>query len=138
MFLLRNKKLGYLGNEEEMRRAGKESRHLRASGRREQPLEHNFRWIQPETLRYVGNRDKKEETEHFRLYPELYEWVVQHGGSISAEHGIGQMKLPYSKLIRSPEDREIIQKLKKTFDPNGILNPGKFMWYLRNICDMYK
>uniref|UniRef100_A0A8R1DP93 D-2-hydroxyglutarate dehydrogenase, mitochondrial n=2 Tax=Caenorhabditis japonica TaxID=281687 RepID=A0A8R1DP93_CAEJA len=61
------------------------------------------------------------------LYPFLYEWVVAHGGSISAEHGIGQLKLPYSELGKQPEERLLVKKLKNIFDPNGILNPYKMI-----------
>jgi (R)-2-hydroxyglutarate---pyruvate transhydrogenase len=48
-------------------------------------------------------------------------------GSISAEHGIGAMKthaLPYSK---SQSSIELMHRIKKVFDPNGILNPGKVL-----------
>ena len=62
-----------------------------------------------------------------RLYPDLYEWVVNKGGSISAEHGIGQMKLAYSDYGKSQVERELVKKLKSLFDPNGILNPYKFV-----------
>ncbi|ETN76356.1 FAD linked oxidase protein [Necator americanus] len=60
-----------------------------------------------------------------RLYPFIYEWVSVHGGSISAEHGIGQLKLPYSGLGKSLAEREIVRRIKSLFDPNGILNPYK-------------
>ncbi|UMM18139.1 hypothetical protein L5515_014345 [Caenorhabditis briggsae] len=61
------------------------------------------------------------------MYPFLYEWVVAHGGSISAEHGIGQLKLPYSNLGKGSEERLLTKKLKNIFDPNGILNPYKMI-----------
>ncbi|VDM62808.1 unnamed protein product [Angiostrongylus costaricensis] len=59
------------------------------------------------------------------LYPFLYEWVIAHGGSISAEHGIGQLKLPYSSLGKSAAERDLVWKIKAIFDPSGILNPYK-------------
>ncbi|PIO55535.1 FAD linked oxidase protein, partial [Teladorsagia circumcincta] len=59
------------------------------------------------------------------IYPFLYEWVNAHGGSISAEHGIGQLKLPYATLGKSPTERELVRRLKAVFDPKGILNPYK-------------
>ncbi|VDM80528.1 unnamed protein product [Strongylus vulgaris] len=62
---------------------------------------------------------------HDRLYPFIYEWVNAHNGSISAEHGIGQVKLPYAKLGKSPAERDIVRRIKSIFDPNGILNPYK-------------
>ncbi|CAJ0945786.1 unnamed protein product, partial [Mesorhabditis belari] len=61
------------------------------------------------------------------LYPFVYEWVVKHGGSISAEHGIGQLKRPYVNLGKSTEERNLIRSLKTLFDPREILNPYKFL-----------
>ncbi|KIH42387.1 FAD linked oxidase protein [Ancylostoma duodenale] len=60
-----------------------------------------------------------------KLYPFIYEWVNAHDGSISAEHGIGQLKLPYSGLGKSPAERELVRRIKSMFDPHGILNPYK-------------
>jgi FAD/FMN-containing dehydrogenase len=46
-------------------------------------------------------------------------------GSISAEHGIGLLKKPYLSLSRSAEEISAMKALKRAFDPDGILNPGK-------------
>ncbi|CAI4222322.1 unnamed protein product [Auanema sp. JU1783] len=73
--------------------------------------------------------EKYEDSLYKELYPYLYEWVAQHEGSISAEHGIGQMKLPYAHLSKSPEERKLIRDLKTIFDPKGILNPYKLISY---------
>ncbi len=57
----------------------------------------------------------------------MYEFVRQHNGSISAEHGIGLMKagaLPYSK---GPVAIELMRRLKEVVDPYGILNPYKVL-----------
>ncbi|KJH51379.1 FAD linked oxidase protein [Dictyocaulus viviparus] len=62
---------------------------------------------------------------HDTLHPFLYEWVAAHGGSISAEHGIGQLKLPYSTFGKSPAERDLVRRIKTVFDPKGILNPYK-------------
>ncbi|CAB3403899.1 unnamed protein product [Caenorhabditis bovis] len=62
-----------------------------------------------------------------KMYPYVYEWVTKHGGSISAEHGIGLVKLPYSHFGKQPEERELMRRLKDLFDPNGIMNPYKFI-----------
>ncbi|WKX95867.1 hypothetical protein Q1695_012372 [Nippostrongylus brasiliensis] len=69
--------------------------------------------------------DKYSEELYQRLYPFLYEWVVDHGGSISAEHGIGQLKLPYASLGKSSTERDLVRRIKVVFDPNGIMNPYK-------------
>ncbi len=46
-------------------------------------------------------------------------------GSVSAEHGIGIEKKAYLGVTRSPEEIEIMRRLKTTLDPEGILNPGR-------------
>ena len=48
-----------------------------------------------------------------------------HGGSISAEHGIGLLKKPYLDSTRDPAEVTRMRGIRKVFDPNGILNPGK-------------
>ena len=56
---------------------------------------------------------------------DLFEFVQAHHGSVSAEHGIGLLKktaLPYS---RAAAEIEIFRGVKKIFDPQGLLNPGK-------------
>ncbi|NRB51942.1 MAG: FAD-binding oxidoreductase [Saprospiraceae bacterium] len=47
------------------------------------------------------------------------------GGSVSAEHGIGVHKKPYLALSRTPAEIQLMQLLKKSMDPKGILNRGK-------------
>ncbi|KHN80771.1 D-2-hydroxyglutarate dehydrogenase, mitochondrial [Toxocara canis] len=58
------------------------------------------------------------------LYPFIYDWVVTHDGSISAEHGIGQLKKPFMAFGKGVEI-EIAKRLKKVFDPSHILSPYK-------------
>jgi FAD/FMN-containing dehydrogenase len=55
----------------------------------------------------------------------VYEPLRGIGGSVSAEHGIGLEKKPYLSLCRSAAEIALMQRLKRTLDPNGILNPGK-------------
>ena len=55
----------------------------------------------------------------------LFEHTLKLGGTISGEHGVGITKAPYiAKEIGSVE-LNLMKKIKKIFDPNGILNPGK-------------
>jgi FAD/FMN-containing dehydrogenase len=56
-----------------------------------------------------------------------YRLVAAHGGSISAEHGIGTLKRDYLGYSRKPEELEVMRRIKKALDPNGILNPGKVL-----------
>ena len=50
--------------------------------------------------------------------------VAGHGGSISAEHGIGVAKRPYLGLTRTPEELSVMAAVKRALDPRSILNPG--------------
>jgi glycolate oxidase len=56
---------------------------------------------------------------------ELFEGVVALEGSISGEHGIGYAKAPFVPLELSPEEIDLMKRVKAAFDPHGILNPGK-------------
>jgi len=55
----------------------------------------------------------------------LAETLQRHGGSISAEHGIGLVKRAYLESTRSAAEIALMRGVKTVFDPNGILNPGK-------------
>ena len=50
--------------------------------------------------------------------------VVEHGGSIAAEHGIGRAKARWLGLARSPEELAVQAAIKRALDPGGLLNPG--------------
>ena len=50
--------------------------------------------------------------------------VVDHGGSISAEHGIGTAKRRWLHLARSAAELDTFRRIKQALDPNGILNPN--------------
>lgn len=51
--------------------------------------------------------------------------LARHGGSISAEHGIGLVKKPYLLDTRSAEEVVLMRGIKRVLDPNGVMNPGK-------------
>ncbi|MEF0939500.1 FAD-binding oxidoreductase [Rhizobium sp. BR 362] len=53
--------------------------------------------------------------------------VLQHGGSISAEHGIGQLKRDELASIRSEIEMDLMRRIKMAFDPAGVMNPGKVL-----------
>ena len=48
-----------------------------------------------------------------------------HGGSISAEHGIGLVKKPYLSSTRSAAEIDLMRGIKRVLDPDGVMNPGK-------------
>ncbi len=57
----------------------------------------------------------------------LFTQVLDWGGSITGEHGIGLAKLPWWKQATTPAVRNLHTQLKRALDPNNILNPGKFV-----------
>lgn len=57
----------------------------------------------------------------------LYSCLIEHDGTIAAEHGIGILKKNMLGLMRTPEELEIMKEIKKRFDPKGIMNPGKVL-----------
>jgi glycolate oxidase subunit GlcD len=57
----------------------------------------------------------------------MFTLVQKHGGSISAEHGIGLLKKPYLPYSRSAAELNLIRSVKAALDPKGILNPGKVL-----------
>ena len=56
---------------------------------------------------------------------ELYAFVSRHGGSISAEHGVGQLKRDKLYLSKSRAAIAYMERLKSVWDPHWVLNPGK-------------
>ena len=55
----------------------------------------------------------------------VYDLVVAHGGSISAEHGIGQMQVDELAHYRSKIELDTMRTIKRALDPLNIMNPGK-------------
>jgi glycolate oxidase len=55
----------------------------------------------------------------------LFEGVVALEGSISGEHGIGLTKKPFIGIELSADELALMQRVKRAFDPHGLLNPGK-------------
>jgi FAD/FMN-containing dehydrogenase len=53
--------------------------------------------------------------------------VVDLAGSISAEHGIGQMKRADLLRLKSPIELDLMRRIKAALDPKGVLNPGKVL-----------
>ena len=57
----------------------------------------------------------------------VFEVVMKLGGSISAEHGIGRLKAHHMVHIKSAVEYEMMRGLKRLYDPNNILNPGRVL-----------
>ena len=57
----------------------------------------------------------------------IHDLVKEFGGSFSAEHGIGQLKVLELERYAPPIELDVMRTLKKALDPNGIMNPGKVL-----------
>lgn len=55
----------------------------------------------------------------------LFAVIHRLHGSISAEHGVGLVKKPFLTFTRAPEEIALMKGIKKVFDPDGLMNPGK-------------
>jgi glycolate oxidase len=73
----------------------------------------------------VDPNDQDELARAHRAQRELFEGVVALEGSISGEHGIGFTKAPYLSIELSADEIALMKRVKKAFDPLGIMNPGK-------------
>ena len=73
----------------------------------------------------VDGSDEKQLHDGHKAIEEIFSLVVDMGGTLSGEHGIGLSKAPFMSIAFSEEELELFSTIKKAFDPNNILNPGK-------------
>lgn len=76
-------------------------------------------------INLVAEKGSKEIIDEFSDF--IFNWTAENGGSVSAEHGIGQAKRDQLNKSKGPIEIEMMRSLKRLFDPNGILNPGKVL-----------
>lgn len=62
-----------------------------------------------------------------RLNEIVHKTIIEVGGTVSAEHGIGQLKLDLLKEITDPAQYALFKSIKQALDPKGIMNPGKLI-----------
>ncbi|MGJ4918835.1 FAD-binding oxidoreductase [Bradyrhizobium sp. HKCCYLRH2060] len=71
------------------------------------------------------------EDEFYRYGPRItrlvHDEITRRRGSISAEHGIGQLRTAEMPLCKPPLELELMLQLKRTLDPHGLMNPGKLL-----------
>ena len=71
-----------------------------------------------------GSDPKQLEIGH-KAIEEIFKITVDLGGTLSGEHGIGLSKAPFMNIAFSDAEIELFRSIKRAFDPNNILNPGK-------------
>ncbi len=71
-----------------------------------------------------GSNEKELEDGH-KAIEEIFRLVVDMGGTLSGEHGIGISKAEFMDIAFTPEELRLFRRIKEAFDPNGILNPKK-------------
>jgi FAD/FMN-containing dehydrogenase len=76
----------------------------------------------PEDLETAEFKKRAKETDL-----ELFQVLAGFGGSVSAEHGIGLLKKHAIHFSRSVRELELMRQVKRSFDPKGLLNPGKII-----------
>jgi FAD/FMN-containing dehydrogenase len=62
-----------------------------------------------------------------KVHEVIYEIVLRLGGSVSAEHGIGQLKVDLLRQVKDPVALDMMAAIKTALDPKGVLNPGKML-----------
>ena len=73
----------------------------------------------------VDGSDKKQLEDGHKAIEEIFQLVVDMGGTLSGEHGIGTSKAPFMSIAFNEVELKLFKEIKKSFDPNNILNPGK-------------
>ena len=69
--------------------------------------------------------DKSQIDEGHSCIEEIFKLVVEMGGTLSGEHGIGTSKAPFMDIAFTKEELELFKDIKRAFDKNNILNPAK-------------
>ena len=76
--------------------------------------------VRPAGLGHAALRAERE-----RINRIVHDIVVDLGGSISAEHGIGRSRLAELEHYKEPVELDMMRAVKRALDPKGIMNPGK-------------
>ena len=73
----------------------------------------------------VDGSDKQQLHDGHQAIEEIFQLVVDMGGTLSGEHGIGTSKAPFMNIAFNEVELALFKSIKEAFDPNNILNPGK-------------
>lgn len=73
----------------------------------------------------TDKKDKEEMKRVEKAVEEIFSVAIELGGTLSGEHGIGTMKAPFLDMELGEAGVEMMKRMKKAWDPNNIMNPGK-------------
>jgi len=73
----------------------------------------------------IDKRKPGEQEKAHAAVKEIFQAALELGGTLSGEHGIGITKAPFLGMELGDMGIEVMKRIKKSFDPNNILNPGK-------------
>lgn len=79
--------------------------------------------LHPTCLTDARNKEEMEQVE--KAFEEIFEGAIALGGTITGEHGVGAMKLPYLHLKAGDAGVDVMRSIKHAIDPNNIMNPDK-------------
>ncbi|MCX2716930.1 FAD-binding protein [Helicobacter sp. MIT 21-1697] len=77
--------------------------------------------------------DKQSLNKGYECIEEIFKIAIALEGTLSGEHGIGLSKAPFMRLAFSEAEMNLFAHIKKAFDPNNILNPGKMGLNMENV-----
>ncbi len=76
----------------------------------------------------LDKKDKNQLHKAEMVVEEIFDYTIEIGGTLSGEHGVGIKKSRYITKEIGPTEITLMKNIKKTFDPNNILNPGKIFY----------
>jgi len=79
--------------------------------------------LHPTCLTDERDRDEMERVE--QAFDEIFKKAIALGGTVTGEHGVGCVKSKYLPMLVGTTGIKVMRRIKESFDPKGILNPGK-------------
>jgi glycolate oxidase len=73
----------------------------------------------------LDRKDSAQREKAEKAIEAIFDYTIALGGTLSGEHGVGTTKAPYLAKELGPVEIDLMRRIKQTFDPYGILNPGK-------------
>jgi glycolate oxidase len=82
--------------------------------------------LHPTCLTDERDTEEMERVEH--CFDEIFKKAIELGGTVTGEHGVGCMKSKYLPLMVGESGIKVMRRIKDSFDPSGVLNPGKIFF----------